>query len=155
VSPAGGDVAPRRRDLPRRRRLKRQRLIRPLFDGGRPDVETVRIGPLTARFRIVPAGETGTQAGLQVGFAVGRGVGTKPARNRVKRAMREAFRVHQHGLVDLFAARPDTLTLMLLYRGPAAGAADSIRRALPRALTRIKAHIAGPVELPPPTEQPQ
>jgi ribonuclease P protein component len=51
--------------------------------------------------------------------------------------MRETFRVHQHALVDLFASRPDSLTLMVLYRGAAAKAARAIPQHLPDLLLQI------------------
>lgn len=128
----------RRRTFPRSRRLKRQRLIRALFDRKRGDVHAARAGALVVRYRVAPRAEVDRTSPLQVGFATGRHLRTKPARNRIKRVMREVFRVHQHALVDLFSDRPDTLTLMVLYRGNRDGAEDAIVRNLPRLLTQIE-----------------
>ena len=56
--------------------------------------------------------------------------------------MREVVRHHQHPLLDLFAERPGTLTLMVLYRGRRAGAEAAITRDLPRLLAQIEHDIA-------------
>jgi ribonuclease P protein component len=128
--------------FPRARRLKRQRFIRALFDRSRDDVRTVRAGALVVRYRIVPAAEADISSPLQVGFATGRHLRTKPVRNRIKRVMREVVRTHQHALVDLFADRPDTLTLMILYRGGRPGAEDAVTRDLPRLLDQVAHEIS-------------
>jgi ribonuclease P protein component len=126
-----------RHTFPRSRRLKRQRFIRPLFDRDRDDVQVVRAGALVIRYRIVKTVEADAPP-LQIGFATGRHLRTKPVRNRIKRVMREVFRVHQHALVDLFTSRPDVLTLMVLYRGRRAGAETLIARDLPQLLERVE-----------------
>lgn len=135
------DPSPRYR-FPRAFRLKRQRLIRPLFVPDRADVGSVRAGPLVVRFRIANASEVGEGGPVQIGFAVSRRIGSKPDRNRLRRVMREVYRVHQHDLVDLFASRPDVLTLMVLYRGRREGAESVIRRLLPEALARVASVVA-------------
>lgn len=109
---------------------------------------------MTLRYRTAPAGDVGAATPVQVAFAVGRNIGDKPMRNRARRVMREVFRVHQHGLVDLFSESPDTLTIMLLYRGPGKSAASAIRSALPRALARLLEELETGDELPAPPEQP-
>jgi len=131
----------RRNTFPRSRRLKRQRLIRALFDRHRHDVGVARAGALVVRYRIAPAAEADTPSPLQVGFATGRHLRTKPVRNRIKRIMREVVRHHQHPLLDLFADRPDILTLMVLYRGGCSGAEAAIARDLPHLLAQIERDI--------------
>ena len=74
---------------------------------------------------------------VQVAFATGRRLGDKPARNRVKRAMRETFRSHRHRLAACFEGRPETLTLVVLYRGGPTQATEVVRRDLPVLLARI------------------
>lgn len=134
---------PRRHSFPRAHRLKRQRLIRPLFARDRADVRTLRVGPIAVRYRLAEPAEVGQKVPVQVAFAVSRGIGSKPARNRIRRVMREVYRVRQHGLVDLFASRPEVLTLVVLYRGRREGAEPAVRRALPEALDRV-ARALGP-----------
>jgi len=137
VTTGAAGLMQRSRRFPRARRLKRQRLIRPLFETDRPDVGSQRVGPLTARYRIVSPEEVGSRVPLQVGFAVGRRIGDRPERNRIKRLLREVYRMHQHPLVDLFSSRPDTLTMMVLYRGRFDGASTSIPRSLPKLLDGV------------------
>lgn len=128
--------------FPRASRLKRQRLIRPLFEPEREDVGSVRVGPVVVRYRAVPVEALGVRAAVQVGFAVPRRLGSKPRRNRVRRVLRETYRVHQRRLVDLFASGPEALTLMVLFRGRSEGAEEAVRRSLPRALDRVAEALA-------------
>ena len=60
---------PRPTAFPRSRRLKRRRLIRPLFERDRADVQRVRAGTVVLLTRTVPRADTGLDVGLQVGFA--------------------------------------------------------------------------------------
>ncbi|MEM8560475.1 MAG: ribonuclease P protein component [Bacteroidota bacterium] len=128
---------PRRNRWPRAFRLKRRRLIRPLFDRSRTDVRRVTAGSIAVLYRLATEAEVGRRVPIQVGFAPGRRARTNAGRTRLRRLMRETFRVHQHPLVDLFSGRPDTFTAMVLFRGTEATAAAQIRRDLPRALDRV------------------
>ncbi len=128
--------------LPRAARLKRRRLIRPLFDRTRDDVGTVAVGCVRLLYRVVPRAQTGSDARVQAGFAPGR-VRTAVARNRIRRLLREHYRVHQHTLADVFLDRPETLTVMVLFRGRRETAASCIPSDLPLALQRLAAQVAG------------
>jgi len=136
--------------FPRTHRLKRKRLIRSLFDRSRQDVETVAIGCIRLLFRTASPEEVGYDVPLQIGFAPGRRVAPGVERNRVRRLLREVYRVHQHLLVDLFARRPDALLVMVLFRGDP-DRADAISRDLPRAMRRLADRISS---LPPPAADP-
>lgn len=122
--------------FPRSRRLKRRRLIRPLFDRGRADVQRVRAGTVVLLYRTVPREATGHDVGVQVGFAPGRRR-TNAARTQVRRHLRETFRLHQGPVLDRFGTRGDCLTMMVLFRGRDDGAGEAIRRDLPQALARL------------------
>ena len=135
--PHSPPAPPRSNTLPRAQRLKRRRLIRPLFDRSRNDIGSLAVGCVRLLYRVVPREMVGEEVPLQVGFALGRGIRKAVRRNRLKRVMREVYRVHQHDLVDLFSGRPDTLTLMVLYRGRTTQAAGRIRADLPEALRRL------------------
>ena len=138
--------APRAHAFPRSRRLKRRRLIRPLF--GRRTSQRVGAGTVVVLYRTVPRDDTGRDVGLQVGFAPGRR-STNAARTRVRRLLRETFRQHQGALLARMAGRPDCLTLMVLYRGREETASPDVRRDLPRALDRLAAALdAGPAAPP-------
>ncbi|MFQ5572091.1 MAG: ribonuclease P protein component [Rhodothermales bacterium] len=122
--------------FPRAYRLKRRRLIRPLFDRSRTDTGTVAVGCIRLLYRTVPREETGYDVPWQIGFAPGR-TPRAVQRNRIRRLLREVYRVHQHILVDLFLHRDETLTVMVLYRGRPEAASPRIMQDLPRALTRL------------------
>ena len=122
--------------FPRARRLKRRRLLRPLFDRARPDVGRIRVGTVALLYRAVGRQETGEDTPLQVCFAPGRAA-RGAGRVRLRRVMREAFRLNQHALADAFEARPDCLTLVILFRGNVATADRDLRRDLPEALRRL------------------
>lgn len=127
--------------LPRAFRLRHQRLIRPLFDRTRTDVGTLSQGCIRLLYRIVPRREVGADVPLQVGFAAGRQARHAVERNRIRRLLRETYRLHQQPLLELFRPRPDALTLMILYRAQPSQARERIRRDLPEALHRLVMHL--------------
>jgi ribonuclease P protein component len=128
--------------MPRDRRLKRRRLIRPLFDAA-AGPGRLTTGVIQLRWAVAPRTAVGADSPLQVGFAPGRRT-SKVLRNRVRRVMRETWRAHQAPLLDLFAGRPaETLTVFALFRGREASAAEEIRRDLPRAMADLAAAAAG------------
>lgn len=127
--------------FPRARRLRRQRLIRPLFARSDPAVLSVTAGCIRLLARLVPRPLLGADIPVQTGFATGRMAGAV-ARNRIRRQLREVYRRHQALLVDLFLYRTEALTLMVLFRGTGPMAAD-IRRDLPEALRRLAARLPG------------
>jgi len=126
----------RRYTFPKSHRLKRRRLIRSLFDRRRDDVGTEAVGCVRLLFRVLDPEAVGHDVPLQVGFAPGRRVESGVERNRVRRLLREVYRVHQHTLVDLFVCRPEVLIVMMLFRGDPDEADDCIERDLPRAMTQ-------------------
>jgi ribonuclease P protein component len=138
------EASPERRyTFPRSHRLKRQRLIRSLFDRNRSDVHTKAAGCIRLLYRVVPREATGYDVPLQIGFAPGRRTETAVQRNRIRRVLREVYRVHQHILVDLFVRRPDAaLIVMALFRGDPEQAATCIPRDLPRVMRRVADALA-------------
>lgn len=126
--------------FPRAVRLKRRRLIRPLFDREREDVNTLAVGCIRLLYRTVVRERTGYDVPAQVGFAPGR-VRSAVTRNRIRRILREVYRVHHHALVDLFLHRRDAVTVMVLFRGRAEAAASCIPRDLPVALEQLVARF--------------
>ena len=130
-------MAVRSNRFPRAAHLKWQRLIRPLFDRTREDIGRVNAGVVQLRYRLVPRADLSAEVPIQVGFAPGRRVGTNVGRTRLRRLMREIYRLHQHDLLACLAPRPESLTLMVLFRGNAQAAAEDLRRDLPEALRRL------------------
>ena len=133
----------RRYTFPTSHRLKRRRLIRSLFGRDRDDVETAAVGCVQLLLRVVERESTGRDTPIQVGFAPGRRVESGVERNRVRRLLREVYRVHQHTLVDPFVRTPYTLIMMILFRGPPAQADDCIERDLPRAMEQAATRFEG------------
>ncbi len=103
---------------------------------------SVAVGCVRLLFRTVPRIETGHDVPLQIGFVPGRRARSAVARNCIKRHLREVYRVRQRILVDLFQHRPDTLVVMVLFRGDPVEATVCIGRDLPRALQRLAERVA-------------
>ncbi|MFK7844846.1 MAG: ribonuclease P protein component [Rhodothermales bacterium] len=132
----------RRHTFPQGFRLKRKRLIRPLFDRGRKDVGTATAGCIRLLYRLADPVDAGVAVPLQIGFTTGRGVKRAVDRNRLKRYMRESFRLNQHLLLDLMASRPDKmLTVMVIFRGNLETAGQQIPRAIPTAFSSLAVKI--------------
>lgn len=146
MAPRPDETDPERRyTFPKSHRLKRRRLIRSLFDRSREDVHTVAVGCVRLLGRIVDRAQLGHDVPIQVGFAPGRRVDSGVERNRVRRLLREVYRVHQHTLVDLFVSRPDALVLMILFRGDPTQA-DDIKEDLPPALIQMATDLQSVVD---------
>lgn len=145
ASATPNSAAPRaRHTLPRSSRLKRRRLIRPLFArraGADAGASTVAAGCVRLLYRIVPREELGgaRAGGVQIGFAPGRRAKTAVRRNRIKRLLREAYRPHHAALVGLLASYPHlALTGMVLFRAAPEQADASARRDMDRLARRLR-----------------
>lgn len=123
-------------------RLKRRRLIRALFDRKRNDVYTKARGCIRILYRIAPQDEVGRDVPVQIGFSVGRKTAGAVRRNKIKRLMREVYRVNQVDLVDLFLDRDDTLTMMILFRGNPDRAEECLPNDLPHLLGEAHEHLS-------------
>lgn len=128
----------RRNTFPRSVSLKQRRLLGPLFRRGQ--AQTLASGSIRLLYGCVAAEHVPGGVPVQVALIPGR-CATAVARNRIRRALREVYRVHQHGLVDLFLCRPDALTLAILYRGRGARPFESVSRDLPPLLDRLAATL--------------
>ncbi len=123
--------------FPRLSRLKRRALLTPLFR--RTASHTLARGTVRLLYRIVPTSEMPAGARVQVALLPGRRKGAV-LRNRIRRTLREVYRLHQQDLVDLFSRRPDGLTLGILYRGTEQNLYASVARDLPPLLGQL-AHV--------------
>jgi ribonuclease P protein component len=116
-----------------------------LFDRNRSDVGSIAVGCVRLLFRVVARGELGLDVPVQAGFSPGRYLRKAVARNRIKRLLREVYRVNQHLLVDLFSHRGDALTLMVLSRARTPEAAQQcFPRDLPEAMRQLAARLRAP-----------
>ena len=107
--------------FPRSQRLKRRRLIRPLFDRGDAHTQSVARGCVRLLYRRVDRSLTGTDTWIQAGFAPGRQP-TAVKRNRLRRLMRETWRRHRDLITKERITPAETLTVMVLYRARTADA---------------------------------
>ena len=135
-------VSQRPHTFPSAFRLKRRRLIRALFDRERTDVASVAAGSVRLVYRFASLEEVGQAVPVQFGFAVGRRTGGAVTRNRIKRLLRETVRVHRHLLTEPLAGRPDTLTVMILFRGNAERAGQDVQEDMLRALRHLAKRLA-------------
>jgi len=99
--------------FPRSMRLKRRRLIAPLFKRNDTTTKSLSKGCIRILYRFVHRDMTGVDSPIQVGFAPGK-CKNAVERNRRKRQMRELWRRNQH-IVNLQSiSATSTLTLMVL-----------------------------------------
>lgn len=101
--------------FPQSMRLKRRRLIAPLFTRSGAETHSVAVGCVRLLYRCVNRTETGMDTPIQVGFAPGR-CKNAVQRNRLKRQMRETWRTHQHLLSNHTLDASRTLTIMVVVR---------------------------------------
>lgn len=91
-------------------RLKSRKLIASLFTSGK----AMTAGPLRALHHLDPHPEGGVQAGFSAPAKVFR---RAFQRNRIKRLMREAWRLQQLSLREHFNGSSNRLVIFLTYRG--------------------------------------
>lgn len=166
----GADGTRARARFPRRLRLKQRRRLRPLFaraPKGRPQppeegtapVVTAAAGVVRLMARRSPAaafppGPYPMGVPLQVAFIPGRQP-SAVVRNRVRRILREVYRVHHGRTVGLapfqaVAASGDGLSLAVLLRGAVTPRLHAdVARDLPRALSRLADALAASPNSPP------
>jgi ribonuclease P protein component len=125
--------------FPLARRLKRKRLIEPLFDRKDPESRSVSSGSIRILYRFVSSERV--EAPFQVGVAVGRSRGNAPRRNRIKRVLRDALRHDQPRLEQISRLGGNALTAMVLFQGRDETAAR-IRSDLEHALEKLKNRAA-------------
>ncbi len=93
--------------------------------------------------------EESPDPGLQIGFAVARGVKGAVHRNRIKRVLREAVRLHQHDLTRTLCLLRRRIRAVILFTpsGPPSPARSRVRLAavepaITELLTRIDHQLA-------------
>lgn len=97
--------------LKKAERLKRRKIIEQLFSEGR----AVTAFPIRVQYKLIEESET---ASLQAGFsASSRNFKRAVDRNRIKRLMREAYRLQKAPLEQALQTKKRQLALFLIYTG--------------------------------------
>ena len=112
-------------------RLKSRKLIQQIFDEG----DTVKAYPVMARF---VTEKLDTPSPFQVGFSVSKRRFKRAVdRNRIKRQMREAFRIHQHLLTESFSQQEESPVIMFIYLGKELPNFDTLEEKIIGILSRL------------------
>jgi len=117
----------RRNTLPRSCILRGTGVFNRVFSNGKRLPGSI----VDTRFLII---EDGTQQ-VKAGFVAGKKTGNAPYRNKCKRLMREAYRLHRHGLAETLRQSPLTADIHVVF---------AIRRGVPDFISvenDIKSHL--------------
>ncbi|MBL4703009.1 MAG: ribonuclease P protein component [Flavobacteriales bacterium] len=117
---------------PKKEHLKSKVLIDALFTEG----HSLKGGPVVLLWKKV---ELPADVPIQIGFSVPKKRFKKAVdRNRIKRQMREVYRMNQSGLYDLVKENNVQLALFLLYRGSKASEFEALQDKIIVTLNRLE-----------------
>ena len=117
--------------LSKTERLKSRKAIGILFHEGR----SFSAGPLKGLFQITPQATTPS---LQCGFTVSSKSFKKAVhRNRIKRLMRESYRLQKAPLLQIIENKNLTVSLFLIFRGNEIPEYDVIYQKMSEALSKL------------------
>ena len=98
--------------FPKSQKLKSRKSISGLFDSGR----SLKCFPLRAVYNYIPFDETIHSAVVQMGVSVPkRSFKRAVDRNRIKRQIRETYRMHHGNLVEIAKQNGWYLAIMIIY----------------------------------------
>ena len=118
-------------------RLKRRKIIEQLFSDGR----AVTAFPIRVQYKLVDLRET---APLQAGFsASSRNFKRSVDRNRIKRLLREAYRLQKGPLEQAMQTKQQQLALFLIYTGKELPAYALIKEKMEVVLKKLLQVIQG------------
>ena len=118
--------------FPRKESLKSRKKIEELFLSGQRFVQF----PVRVTYRFTPAGD---ETMVQVGVTAAKKNFKKAVdRNRIKRLLREAYRLQKSGLLDTMKQRGLSGELFFMYTDKTIAPFDTIREAVNKSLTRLQ-----------------
>jgi len=113
-------------------RLKGKRLIKRLFEEGSSK------GMYPLRFVWLHTAERRGAAPVRVAFGVSRrNFKLAVQRNKIKRRMREAWRLHKHELYEKLNAMDGQMALMIIYTGNEEKGFAEIEKSVKRAIRKL------------------
>lgn len=131
--------------LTKAERLKSRKVIQSLFREGK----SFAIPPI----RLVWMERVVDQADHPIQIAVTvpkRAFGKAVLRNRLKRRMREAYRLHKASLLQAYQTEGQQLAILFIYTGRREGSYEEIERSMRHLLKRLGKKIRQPSNQPPP-----
>jgi ribonuclease P protein component len=118
--------------FPRKDRLKSRKKIEELFLKGQRFVQF----PVRVTYRFAPAGDKTT---VQVGVTAAKKNFKKAVdRNRIKRLLREAYRLQKNDLLDTLKQKGLSAEVFFMYTDKTIASFDTIKEAVNKSLTRIQ-----------------
>jgi len=122
---------PKRFGLPARERLKSRKQIDALFSSGRRFTQF----PLRVTYRLLPATDS---AGAQVGVTVSKkNFGKASDRNRIKRRLREAYRLQKEELVQILKEKNIQAAIFLMYTDSNMASFDVVKEAVKKSIGQL------------------
>lgn len=114
----------------KREKLKSRKLIEELFLTG----QSFPLFPLRVTYRFFSSGESG----IQVGVTVSKRYFKKAVdRNRIKRLMREAYRLEKHPLNDVVQKRKMKGIIFFMFTDKSITSLEVIRQAMQTSISRL------------------
>jgi ribonuclease P protein component len=119
--------------LPRAEKLKSRKLIDGLF----AQRSSLQVPPFRVKFRFIPAGAS--RPGLQMGVTVGKTHFKKAVdRNRVKRLVREAWRLQKAPLAAQITAAQHTGLVFFIYTDRQTAEFDTLLIAMGKCIIQLQ-----------------